>query len=208
MLTDKRVVVTGGTGSLGRAFVRRLLEGDAGLPARWSSSRAARRCSTRCAFRSCTAASRPTRSSTTRSAIAGSISGSATSATSDAVAAVLEGADVVFHAAAMKQVPTCEYHPMEAINTNVFGARNIVRAIRERAPGVELVIGISTDKACKPVNVMGMSKALQERILLEAGLQCPRDALRRRPLRQRDRLARLRRAARSTSRSRPAARSP
>ena len=90
-----------------------------------------------------------------------------------AVAAVLEGADVVLHAAAMKQVPTCEYHPAEAVKTNVGGARNIVRAIA-RAAGceVEAVVGVSTDKACKPVNVMGMTKALQERILLEAGLRC------------------------------------
>jgi UDP-glucose 4-epimerase len=91
----------------------------------------------------------------------------------NAVASVLQGADVVFHAAAMKQVPTCEYHPIEAFMTNAVGAQNIVRAISERHLPVEAVIGISTDKACKPVNVMGMTKALQERILLEANLESP-----------------------------------
>jgi FlaA1/EpsC-like NDP-sugar epimerase len=91
----------------------------------------------------------------------------------EAVASVLDGADVVFHAAAMKQVPTCEYHPAEAIKTNVGGARNLVRAIAELGLEVEAIVGVSTDKACKPVNVMGMTKALQERILLEAGLRCP-----------------------------------
>jgi FlaA1/EpsC-like NDP-sugar epimerase len=89
-----------------------------------------------------------------------------------AVSAVLRDADVVFHAAAMKQVPTCEYHPTEAVRTNVLGAENLVRAIRELRLPVDAVIAISTDKACKPVNVMGMTKALQERILLDANLHC------------------------------------
>jgi UDP-glucose 4-epimerase len=74
----------------------------------------------------------------------------------------------------MKQVPTCEYHPAEAFLTNAVGAQNIVRAISEHHLPVETVVGISTDKAVKPVNVMGMTKALQERILLEANLQSPR----------------------------------
>jgi UDP-glucose 4-epimerase len=90
-----------------------------------------------------------------------------------AVSALLRGADVVFHAAAMKQVPTCEYHPIEAFMTNAMGAQNIARAISEQQLTVDTVVGISTDKACKPVNVMGMTKALQERILLEANLQSP-----------------------------------
>ncbi|MCT7950029.1 polysaccharide biosynthesis protein [Ancylothrix sp. C2] len=79
-------------------------------------------------------------------------------------------AEVVFHAAALKQVPSCEYFPAEAVRTNVEGAINLVRAVRENDTPVELVVGISTDKACKPVNVMGMTKSLQERILLEANL--------------------------------------
>jgi FlaA1/EpsC-like NDP-sugar epimerase len=85
----------------------------------------------------------------------------------------LRGADVVFHAAAMKQVPACEYQPWEAVKTNVIGAENIVRAIRDYGLGVESVVGVTTDKACKPVNVMGMSKAIQERILAQANLDCP-----------------------------------
>jgi UDP-glucose 4-epimerase len=89
-----------------------------------------------------------------------------------AVAGVLRDADVVFNAAAMKQVPTCEYHPVEAVRTNVDGAANLVRTMQELDLGVETVVGISTDKACKPVNVMGMTKALQERILIDANLHC------------------------------------
>jgi FlaA1/EpsC-like NDP-sugar epimerase len=89
------------------------------------------------------------------------------------ISAVLRNADVVFNAAALKQVPTCEYFPFEAVQTNVGGAENIVRAIRENQLPVEAVVGVSTDKACKPVNVMGMTKAIQERIFVRANLDCP-----------------------------------
>jgi FlaA1/EpsC-like NDP-sugar epimerase len=88
------------------------------------------------------------------------------------IASVCSQVDIVFNAAALKQVPSCEYFPYEAVRTNVEGPENIVRAIRELRLPVELVIGISTDKACKPVNVMGMTKALQERIFVSANLQC------------------------------------
>jgi len=89
------------------------------------------------------------------------------------VSAVLRNADVVFNAAALKQVPTCEYFPYEAVQTNIGGAENIVRVIREHQLPVETVVGVSTDKACKPVNVMGMTKAIQERIVIRANLDCP-----------------------------------
>ena len=82
----------------------------------------------------------------------------------------MRDADVVFNAAALKQVPSCEYFPYEAVQTNIVGAENIVRAIREHALPVETVVGVSTDKACKPVNVMGMTKAIQERIFVRANL--------------------------------------
>jgi UDP-N-acetylglucosamine 4,6-dehydratase len=83
-----------------------------------------------------------------------------------AVMEATDGVDVVMQAAALKQVPTCERFPMEAVRTNVLGAENIVEAaLRHR---VEAVVAISTDKAVKPVNAMGMTKALQERIILQA----------------------------------------
>ncbi|MBI5017693.1 MAG: polysaccharide biosynthesis protein [Deltaproteobacteria bacterium] len=77
---------------------------------------------------------------------------------------VMRGIDIVFHAAALKQVPNCEFAPFEAVRTNIVGAENLRRAAVEA--GVKTVIAISTDKAVKPVNVMGMSKAIQERIML------------------------------------------
>jgi UDP-glucose 4-epimerase len=89
------------------------------------------------------------------------------------ISAVVRNADVVFNAAALKQVPTCEYFPFEAVQTNIAGPENIIRAIREHNLPVETVIGISTDKACKPVNVMGMTKAIQERVFIRANLDCP-----------------------------------
>jgi len=76
--------------------------------------------------------------------------------------------DVVFHAAALKQVPNCELNPLEAVKTNVLGAENVKRAAIENK--VEKVIAIGTDKAVKPVNVMGMTKAIQERLMISSNI--------------------------------------
>ncbi len=173
MLDGKRVIVTGGTGSLGQVLVRRLLEGELGVPEEvvvFSRSEALQH-TMRLAFQHRRVATDDIVYDEERHQRLhfriGDIRDLA------AVTALLRGADVVFHAAAMKQVPTCEYHPIEAFMTNAMGAQNIARAISEHRLRVETVVGISTDKACKPVNVMGMTKALQERILLEANLQSP-----------------------------------
>jgi len=72
--------------------------------------------------------------------------------------------DVVYHAAALKQVPNCEFHPFEAVKTNILGAENVRRAAIEN--DVDVVVAVSTDKAVKPINAMGMTKAIQERIML------------------------------------------
>lgn len=72
--------------------------------------------------------------------------------------------DIVYHAAALKQVPNSEFHPFEAVKTNIIGAENVRRAAIENEVGV--VVAVSTDKAVKPINVMGMTKAIQERIML------------------------------------------
>jgi UDP-glucose 4-epimerase len=90
------------------------------------------------------------------------------------VCSALVDVDFVANAAALKQVPTCEYFPGQAVATNCLGPENIVRAIRENGYPVDTVVGISTDKACKPVNVMGMTKAIQERIFVAANILIPR----------------------------------
>jgi len=87
----------------------------------------------------------------------------------DRLYSVMKNVDVVFHAAALKQVPTVEKHPYEAVKTNILGTYNIVKATVAR--DVKKVVAISTDKAVKPVNAMGMTKALQEKIILSDDLE-------------------------------------
>ncbi len=89
------------------------------------------------------------------------------------VCAALDGVDIVINAAALKQVPSCEYFPYEAVQTNIGGAENIVRAIKQNSLTIEAVVGVSTDKACKPVNVMGMTKAIQERVFINGNIGSP-----------------------------------
>jgi UDP-N-acetylglucosamine 4,6-dehydratase len=82
----------------------------------------------------------------------------------DSVYEVMDGVNYVFHAAALKQVPSCEFYPMEAIRTNVIGADNVLSAAIAR--GAERVVVLSTDKAVYPINAMGMSKAMMERVMV------------------------------------------
>ena len=76
----------------------------------------------------------------------------------------MRGVDFVFHAAALKQVPSCEFYPMQAVQTNVFGTENVLTAAI--AAGVKRVICLSTDKAVYPINAMGISKAMMEKVLV------------------------------------------
>lgn len=78
----------------------------------------------------------------------------------------MRGIDYVFHAAALKQVPSCEFHPMEAVRTNVLGTENVLTSAINA--GVERVICLSTDKAVYPINAMGISKALMEKVMVAA----------------------------------------
>jgi len=82
----------------------------------------------------------------------------------------LKDVDYVFHAAALKQVPSCEFYPMEAIKTNVIGAENVMRAAIDR--GVGRVVVLSTDKAVYPINAMGMSKAMMEKVMVAKSRLC------------------------------------
>lgn len=172
-LEGKRILVTGGTGSLGQTLVRRLLSGEMGKPAGVTvfSRDEAKQHYMRLDFLN--------RETATDDVIYENSHNLLRFRIGDvrdypALLTAMREAEVVFHAAALKQVPSCEYFPFEAVQTNIGGAQNVARAVRENDLPVETVIGISTDKACKPINVMGMTKALQERILIEAN----RDSLR------------------------------
>ncbi|MFC2056155.1 polysaccharide biosynthesis protein [Chloroflexota bacterium] len=91
----------------------------------------------------------------------------------ESVVRAVRQADIIIHAAALKQIPISEYFPFESIKTNILGAQNIIRAIVENENNVETVLAVSTDKACKPVNTYGMCKAIQERLVVEANRICP-----------------------------------
>jgi UDP-glucose 4-epimerase len=175
-LEGKRILVTGGTGSLGKTLVRRLLTGEMGKPAKITvfSRDEAKQHYMRLEYMHREAATDDVIYQNSQDLLNFRI-GDVRDYSS--LLAAMREADVVFHAAALKQVPSCEYFPFEAVMTNIFGAENVVRAIRENNLPVEKVVGISTDKACKPINVMGMTKALQERILIEANRDCPNTVL-------------------------------
>ena len=84
----------------------------------------------------------------------------------DSVEKAMRGVDYVFHAAALKQVPSCEFFPLEATKTNVFGTQNVIDAAEFNE--VKKVICLSTDKAAYPINAMGISKALMEKVAVAA----------------------------------------
>lgn len=88
----------------------------------------------------------------------------------DSINEALLGVDYVFHAAALKQVPSCEFYPMEAVQTNVLGAENVMRAAI--ANGVKRCVVLSTDKAVYPINAMGISKAMMEKLMVAKSRLC------------------------------------
>jgi UDP-glucose 4-epimerase len=172
LFDDKTVLVTGGTGSMGKTFVNRVLGGEMGKPRKVIvfSRDEAKQHEMRLAMRH--------KSRTTDEVIYRNFMQVLEFRIGDvrdyaAVCSVVRRADIVVNAAALKQVPSCEYFPAEAVLTNCIGACNIVRAIEENAYPVQTVVAISTDKACKPVNVMGMTKSLQERIFVAANILTP-----------------------------------
>ncbi len=169
---NKVVVITGGTGSLGKVLTRRLLSGSAGTPKKIIvfSRDEAKQHYMRLEYQH--------KRHSTDEVIYNNFARLLEFHLGDvrnyrSVVAVLKKADIVINAAALKQVPSCEYFPHEAVQTNVNGPENIVRAIKEHDLPVETVVGVSTDKACKPVCVMGMTKALQERIFISANVTIP-----------------------------------
>lgn len=165
----KTILVTGGTGSMGKTFVKRVLSGELGTPKKLivMSRDEGKQHQMRVSYLH--------KESSTDEVIYKNFLNTLEFRIGDVrdyadVCSAVKGVDVVINAAALKQVPTCEYFPVQAVMTNCLGAQNIVRAIQEHDYKVETVVGISTDKACKPVNVMGMTKAIQERIFISANV--------------------------------------
>jgi UDP-N-acetylglucosamine 4,6-dehydratase len=146
MLRNKTLTVTGGTGSFGNAIVKRFLETDIKKIVVFSRDEKKQ-----------DQMRRKYQSEKLRFVI-----GDVRDRLS--VRSALHGADLVFHAAALKQVPSCEFFPVEAVKTNVLGANNVLT--EAALAGVEKVIVLSTDKAVQPVNAMGMSKALMEKCMV------------------------------------------
>ena len=148
--SGKTLMITGGTGSFGNAVLNRFLETDIG-EIRIFSRDEKKQDDMRHEFQ----ARMPEAAKKLRFYI-GDVRNK------DSVVSAMRGVDLVFHAAALKQVPSCEFFPMEAVRTNVVGTDNVLASAIET--GVSRVICLSTDKAAYPINAMGTSKAMMEKV--------------------------------------------
>jgi len=155
MFEDKSLVITGGTGSFGNAVLQRFLHSDF-AEIRIFSRDEKKQEDMRIALRS-----------DKLKFLIGDVRDY------DSVHDALRGVDYVFHAAALKQVPSCEFYPMEAVRTNVIGAENVMRAAM--ANEVKRCVVLSTDKAVYPINAMGLSKAMMEKVMVAKSRLCDPD---------------------------------
>lgn len=154
MLKDKVLMITGGTGSFGNTVLNRFLKSDVKEIVIFSRDEKKQE-DMRIALRSpkvrfCLGDVR----------------------NYDSVARAMAGVDFVFHAAALKQVPSCEFFPMEAVQTNIEGTENVLNAAIDKS--VKRVVLLSTDKAVYPINAMGISKAMAEKLLIAKSRTVPR----------------------------------
>lgn len=146
---NKKILVTGGTGSIGSEIVKRLLKRDVNVVRIFSNDE-------NTVFRM----QQELQGSKRVRFLIGDVRDK------ERLRMAMKEIDVVYHAAALKHVPLCEYNPFEAIKTNVLGTQNIIDAALEE--NVKKVINISTDKAVNPVNTMGATKLLSERLIIDA----------------------------------------
>ena len=146
MLTGKTILVTGGTGSFGKKFIKKVLEQDVKKVIVFSRDElkqfemAQEYTDSRIRF------------------FLGDVRDE------DRLYRAFDGVDIVIHAAALKHVGACEYNPFEAVKTNIYGAQNVIEAAIDR--GVEKVIALSTDKACSPVNLYGATKLASDKLFV------------------------------------------
>lgn len=150
LFTDKTLLITGGTGSFGNAVLNRFLRTDIG-EIRIFSRDEKKQDDMRHEFQ----AKMPEVADKIKFYI-GDVRNL------ESCRGAMHGVDYIFHAAALKQVPSCEFFPMEAVRTNVIGTDNVLTAAIEA--GVECVICLSTDKAAYPINAMGITKAIEEKV--------------------------------------------
>jgi UDP-N-acetylglucosamine 4,6-dehydratase len=149
MIKDKILLITGGTGSFGNAVLKRFLDTDHFKEIRIFSRDEKKQDDMRNALKN-----------NKLKYYIGDVRDY------ESVEKVMSGVDYVFHAAALKQVPSCEFFPIEATKTNVFGTQNVIDAATNNK--VKKVICLSTDKAAYPINAMGISKALMEKVAIAA----------------------------------------
>lgn len=149
MLENKTLLITGGTGSFGNAVLNRFLHTDHFSEIRIFSRDEKKQDDMRTALKN-----------EKLKFYIGDVRNY------DSVERAMRGVDYVFHAAALKQVPSCEFFPLEATRTNVFGTQNVIDAAE--ANNIKKVICLSTDKAAYPINAMGISKALMEKVAVAA----------------------------------------
>lgn len=146
MLQDKTLMITGGTGSFGKTVLGRFLSSDLGQIIVFSRDEK--------------------KQEDMRVALGNDkvrfVIGDTRNP--DSINLAMRGVDYVFHAAALKQVPSCEFYPMEAVRTNVLGTENVITAALMN--GVKRLVLLSTDKAVYPINAMGISKAMAEKVLV------------------------------------------
>ncbi|MCB5288157.1 MAG: polysaccharide biosynthesis protein [Candidatus Cloacimonetes bacterium] len=152
MKNNKTLLITGGTGSFGNAVLRRFLAAETFSEIRIFSRDEKKQDDMRQFYRN------------------DRIKYYIGDVRSDrSIKTAMQGVDYVFHAAALKQVPSCEFFPTEAVRTNVMGLENVIDAALDR--GVQKMISLSTDKAVYPINAMGMTKALAEKVMVAKSRQ-------------------------------------
>ncbi len=169
LIKDKKILITGGTGSMGKTLVRRLLSGKYGTPSKIIvfSRDEGKHHQMRLEYLHKNVSTEEITYNNFKNLLEFRVGDVRNY---DDVCFACRDVDIVINAAALKQVPSCEYFPYQALLTNCVGAENIIKAISINNFKVQKVIGISTDKAAKPVNVMGMTKALQERMFTTANI--------------------------------------
>ncbi|MCA0177909.1 MAG: polysaccharide biosynthesis protein [Proteobacteria bacterium] len=153
MFKDKVLLITGGTGSFGNAVLRRFIDSDL-TEIRILSRDEKKQDDMRKKY-----------ASAKLKFYIGDVRDY------QSVLAAVRGADFVYHAAALKQVPSCEFHPLEAVKTNVLGTENVLEA--SVTSGVQRVVCLSTDKAVYPINAMGISKAMMEKVVVAKSRSAP-----------------------------------